>query len=91
MNGEIMSSTRRRAFGEGRPFLSTTIEGKSRSVDHRGVKGFGERRSRFGNRQLEVDELEIMFSHYTVVFSWEDLSEDAEGFDSSSIDTGRSM
>ena len=63
-----------RAFGEGRPSLSATIEGKSRDVDHRVVKGFGEEWSRFGNCQLEVDELETMFSHESaglenVVFS----------------------
>jgi len=79
----VRSRARRegRAVEEGLPSPLKAIEGKSRNVDHRVVKGFGEEWSRFGNRQLEVDELETMFSHYTSVFPWEDLPEDAEGFD----------
>ena len=70
-----------RAVEEDLPSPLQPIEGKSRNVDHRVVKGFGEEWSRFENRQLEVDELETMFGHYTAVFPWEDLPEDAEGFD----------
>ena len=70
-----------RAIEEALPSPLRTVEGKSRNVDHRVVKGFGEEWSRFGNRQLAVDELEAMFGHYTSVFPWEDLPEDAEGFD----------
>ena len=51
------------------------------NLDRRVVEGFGDEWHRFSNECLDVSELEDMFDHYTSVFPWDDLPEDAVGFD----------
>ena len=45
------------------------------------VEGFGEEWSRFSNEELDIDELQQMFGLYTDLFPWDDLPDNAEGFD----------
>ena len=51
------------------------------NLDKSVVEGFGEEWSRFSNEHLDVAELQVMFELYTSDFPWEDLPDDAEGFD----------
>jgi len=51
------------------------------NLDKSVVEGFGEEWSRFSNEHLDVAELQVMFDLYTTEFPWEDLPDDAEGFD----------
>ena len=60
---------------------ATSRQGESLNLDRRVVAGFGAEWSRFRNDRLDVDELVEMFDCYTSIFPWEDLPDDAEGFD----------
>jgi len=51
------------------------------NLDKRVVEGFGEEWSRFSNERLAVAELQEMFDLYTSEFPWDDLPDDAVGFD----------
>ena len=51
------------------------------NLDKRVVEGFGEEWSRFSNERLDVAELQEMFDLYTSEFPWDDLPDDAVGFD----------
>lgn len=67
--------------GMDRSSSDAEIQAESKNLDRQVVKSFGEEWSRFSNRQLDVEELEEIFGHYTSVFPWGDLPEGAEGFD----------
>ena len=49
--------------------------------DDRVIKGFGQEWSRFRNDRLATEEIQEMFDLYTSVFPWDQLPENAEGFD----------
>ena len=51
------------------------------NLDKRVVEGFGEEWSRFSNERLDIAELQEMFDLYTSEFPWDDLPDDAVGFD----------
>ncbi len=51
------------------------------NLDKRVVEDFGQEWSRFSNEYLDASELREMFDLYTSEFPWEDLPDDAEGFD----------
>ncbi len=53
----------------------------SGNLDPRVVEGFGDEWSRFDNNRLSIGELREMFDLYTADFPWEDLPDDAIGFD----------
>ena len=79
-----MRSRIRQGNGEGDAHPSLSASGtpaESPTLDSDVVRGFGEEWSRFRNDRLDVLELREMFDHYMSVFPWEDLSDDAEGFD----------
>ena len=45
------------------------------------IGGFGDEWSRFTNQSLADTELQEMFDLYATVFPWEELADDAVGFD----------
>ena len=51
------------------------------NVDKKVVDGFGDEWSRFDQSELTQDELTKMFDNYFNIFSWEQLPENAVGFD----------
>lgn len=53
----------------------------SSNLDKGVVAGFGDEWSRFDQSALTGDELSAMFDSYFHIFPWEDLPEDAVGFD----------
>ena len=57
------------------------VESGSADLSRRVVKGFGEEWSRFTNQTLSDHELREMFELYASVFPWQDLPENAVGFD----------
>lgn len=55
--------------------------GDAENVDARVVAAFGDEWRRFDNVDLTAAELEAMFQDYTSIFPWDELSDDAVGFD----------
>jgi ubiquinone/menaquinone biosynthesis C-methylase UbiE len=51
------------------------------NVDKQVVAGFGDEWSRFDQSELSAEELQRMFDNYFNVFPWENLGDDAVGFD----------
>jgi SAM-dependent methyltransferase len=49
--------------------------------DKRVIEGFGHEWSRFTNQRLSLAELQEMFDLYTSIFPWDELPDNAEGFD----------
>jgi len=51
------------------------------NIDEQVVAGFGDEWSRFDQSELSAEELEKMFDNYFNIFPWENLPENAVGFD----------
>jgi SAM-dependent methyltransferase len=54
---------------------------KGTNIDQETVKGFGDEWVRFDQSALSAQELQSLFDGYFAIFPWNDLPENAEGFD----------
>jgi SAM-dependent methyltransferase len=53
----------------------------AKNVDRKTVEGFGDEWDRFDQSALTVQEHKTLFNRYFSIFPWQNLSENAEGFD----------
>jgi ubiquinone/menaquinone biosynthesis C-methylase UbiE len=58
-----------------------SVVASGQNIDHLTVAGFGEEWDSFDQTQLSASEWSAMFASYFVIFPWETLPENAEGFD----------
>ena len=54
---------------------------KRQNIDEQTVDGFGDEWERFDQSELDPEEAQRLFDLYFAVFPWQELPEDAEGFD----------